>query len=166
VIDLIDVTSQAPDIIKEQRIAAYAICIDDGKILLARWVGPDGGLWTLPGGGIDHGEDPLDAAIREVEEETGYTVMIETLLGLDSVRRRHPRRAGSEADFHGLRIVYTARIIGGTLRNEIGGSTDQAAWVDLDRVADLDRVDLIDVALEMHHVRPPDGRIAKKADKS
>src|ERR1041384_5374350 len=121
-IDLIDVTSEAPDITEEQRIAAYAICIDDGKILLARWVGPDEALWTLPGGGIDHGEDPLDAAIREVEEETGYIITIDTLLGLDSVRRRLPRGPGREANWHGLRIVYTARIVGGTLRKEIGGS--------------------------------------------
>ncbi|MEU4227552.1 NUDIX hydrolase [Nonomuraea sp. NPDC026600] len=151
-------TIEPPQIIKELRVAAYAVCIDQGKILLARWVGPDGRLWTLPGGGIDHAEDPLDAAIREVEEETGCIIAVESLLGMDTIRRRYPRGAGREADFHGLRIIYAARVIGGTLRDEIDGSTDQAAWLDLDQVTDLDRVDLIDVALELHRVRPPDGR--------
>ncbi|WP_345028325.1 hypothetical protein [Kutzneria kofuensis] len=33
------------------RVAAYAVCVRDGAVLLARWVGPEGKLWTLPGGG-------------------------------------------------------------------------------------------------------------------
>lgn len=145
---------------KELRVAAYAICIDDGKILLARWVGPSGERhWTLPGGGIDHAEDPVDAAIREVEEETGYRIAVEALLGMDTVRRRFPRGPGREADFHGLRIVYEGRILGGTLRHEIGGSTDLAAWVDLDRVAALDRSDVVDAGLALHRLRPPNGRL-------
>src|SRR6185295_1706606 len=94
----------------------------------------------------------------------GYTITIQRLLGLDTVRRRFPRDAGHEADFHGLRVIYAARVIGGTLRHEIGGSTDQAAWVDLDRVSALDRVDLIDVALELHRVRPPTGRMTNRSD--
>ncbi|MFG1703126.1 NUDIX hydrolase [Nonomuraea sp. M3C6] len=156
-VDLTDVM-----ITKELRVAAYAICVEDGKILLARWVGPGGDKhWTLPGGGIEHAEDPVDAAIREVEEETGYTVAVETLLGMDTVRRRHPRGPGREADFHGLRIVYEGRIIGGTLRPEIGGSTDLAAWMELDRVAELQRADVVDVGLELHRVRPQNGRIAR-----
>ncbi|MGN9840207.1 NUDIX hydrolase [Nonomuraea sp. H19] len=155
VIDLTNVM-----ITKELRVSAYAVCVEDGRILLARWVGPGGErLWTLPGGGIDHAEDPLDAAIREVREETGYTVAIETLLGMDTVRRRYPRGLGREADFHGLRIVYEGRIAGGTLTHEVGGSTDQAAWVDLDRVADLERSDVVDVGLALHRLRPRNGRL-------
>ncbi|TMR94538.1 NUDIX hydrolase [Nonomuraea basaltis] len=145
---------------KELRVSAYAICIDDGKILLARWVGADEWQWTLPGGGLDHAEDPVDAAIREVEEETGYRIAVETLLGMDTVRRRHPRGPGREADFHGLRIVYEGRILGGTLRHEVGGSTDQAAWVDLDRVADLERSDVVDAGLALYRVRPRNGRVS------
>ncbi len=158
-IDLVGVTIEGQKIIKQLRVAAYAVCIDDGKILLARWVGPDGRRWTLPGGGIDHAEDPLDAAIREAEEETGYTIAIDDLLGIDTIRRRFSREAGGEADFHGLRVIYAARVVGGALRHEVGGSTDLAAWVDLGRVADLDRVELVDIALDLHRVRPRDGRV-------
>ncbi|MEV1173268.1 NUDIX hydrolase [Nonomuraea sp. NPDC049784] len=147
-------------ITKELRVSAYAICIDDGEILLARWVSPTGErVWTLPGGGIDHAEDPVDAAIREVEEETGYTVAIETLLGMSTLHRRYPRGEDREADFHGLRIVYEGRITGGVLRHEVNGSTDRAAWVPLDQVAGLERSEVVDAGLELHRVRPRNGRV-------
>ena len=52
----------------ELRVAAYAVCVREEEILLARWVARDGvKKWTLPGGGMDHGEDPLDTVVREVE---------------------------------------------------------------------------------------------------
>jgi 8-oxo-dGTP diphosphatase len=153
------VTAQTPEIGQETRVAAYAVCIEEGKILLARWIGPDGKHWTLPGGGVEHAEDPLDAAVREVREETGYVIAIEILLGIDSVRRRYPRGGGREADFHGIRVIYAARVTGGSLRHELDGTTDQAAWIDLDKVAELDRVELVDVALELDRTRPRSGRL-------
>lgn len=148
---------------KELRVAAYAVCIRDEQILLARWVAPDGARkWTLPGGGMDHGEDPLHTVVREVEEETGYVAEMTTLLGLDSVRRRYPRRLGAFADFQGLRIVYEGRVTGGELRNETGGSTDLAAWHPLEAVPALDRVELVDIGLELVRRRPPLGRAVQR----
>ena len=145
-------------------MAAYAVCVRDGRMLLARWVAGDGNKrWTLPGGGMDHGEDPYDTVIREVDEETGYTVEPVVLLGIDSLLRTHPRRLGATAGFHGLRIVYEARITGGELRHETNGSTDMAAWYALDEVPALDRVGLVDVGLALWRQRPPLGR-ANPAD--
>ncbi|MGW7466403.1 NUDIX hydrolase [Streptomyces xantholiticus] len=148
---------------KELRVAAYAVCIRDGQILLVRWVAREGTKkWTLPGGGMDHGEDPLDTVVREVEEETGHTSEMTALLGLDSVRRRYPRRLGAFADFQGLRIVYEGRITGGELRSETNGSTDLAAWHPLAAVPALDRVELVDVGLELWRSRPTLGRAAQR----
>ncbi len=48
-----------------------------------------------------------------------------------------------------LRIVYRARVVDGELRDEVGGSTDRAAWFALDAVEDLHRVQLVDLAREM-----------------
>lgn len=55
------------------RLAAYAVCVEDGRVLLARYVSPqgEGTWWTLPGGKVEHAEDPFEAVTREVAEETG-----------------------------------------------------------------------------------------------
>src|SRR5690349_7247538 len=110
------------------RLAAYAVCLrpgsrDGDEILLARWVSRDrtDRHWTLPGGKVEHGEDPIDGVVREVKEETGYDVEVEALLGVDS---RQPR-----PDHHNIGIYYLVRIVGGELRHETDGSTDLAEWV-------------------------------------
>lgn len=138
--------------VQKQRVAAYGVCIEDGRILLARWIGPEGKYWILPGGGIDHGEHPHDAVIREFEEETGHHVVVERLLGIDSEHRHEPER-----DYHALRVLYEVRIVGGELRNETNGSTDLAQWFDLGEVPDLPHVPSLDVALGLHRTSPPAG---------
>ncbi|MFE9250372.1 NUDIX hydrolase [Streptomyces sp. NPDC007088] len=144
----------------ELRVAAYAVCVRDEQILLARWVAADGRrLWTLPGGGMEPGEDPYDTVIREVTEETGLTAEPTALLGTDSIRREH-RRLGAATAFHGLRLVYEARITAGTLRNETNGSTDLAAWHPLSAVPGLPHVELVDIALTLWRERPAVGRVA------
>ncbi|MGX9229825.1 NUDIX hydrolase [Streptomyces albus] len=67
------------------RLAAYGVCVEDGRVLLGRHVSSDGrSTWTLPGGGVEHAEDPVDTVVREVAEETGYDAVVERLLGVDS----------------------------------------------------------------------------------
>ena len=132
------------------RVAAYAVIVQDGRILLAHWNQGGYSGWTLPGGGIDPGEDPADAAVREITEETGYRAELGELIGVDSkVIPAENRLSGSGVPLHALRIVYTAAIVGGELTNELDGSTDEAAWFALDDVASIDRVDLVDVGLRM-----------------
>lgn len=142
-------------------MAAYAVCVRDGQLLLARSPAPDGTLeWVLPGGGTEHGEDPHDTVVRELEEETGYRVEVTALLGVDSSRHTVPRgNLRGPVDHHGVRIVYEGRVTGGELRNEIGGSTDLAAWHDLSAVPELTRIRLVDVALRLWRERPANGRV-------
>ena len=125
-------------------MAAYAVVVRAEEVLLARWTGPRGPEWTLPGGGLDFGEDPADAAVREVREETGYTVRLDGLLFVNSFRRLLP---DAPVDFHAIQIVYAATVIGGELCNEVGGSTDMAAWHPIADVRALTRVQLVDMGL-------------------
>ena len=61
--------------------SACAVVVDDsGRILPGRRA--DTGKWSLPAGAIDSGEQPADAAVREVHEETGVHVAVERLAGV------------------------------------------------------------------------------------
>ncbi|GAA0653717.1 hypothetical protein GCM10009535_35290 [Streptomyces thermocarboxydovorans] len=141
-------------------MAAYAVVVRDGRLLLARSPGPDGvPEWVMPGGGMEHGEDPYDTVRREVEEETGYRIEVTGLLGVDSTRHVLPGRLGRPTDHHGVRLVYEGRITGGELRNEVNGSTELAAWQPLEEVPGLVRVRLVDIALRLWRERPATGRL-------
>lgn len=142
-----------PEIRRRLRVSAYTICVRDREVLLARFVGQQPPHWTLPGGGVEHGEDPADTALRELTEETGYTGRLVRLLGIHSARHEYPRENGVE-DQHALRIIYEADLIGGELCNEVDGTTDMAGWFPLDAVEDLVRVGLVDIGLAMHFAGP------------
>lgn len=132
------------------RVAAYCVIIDDGRILLAHWNERGKHGWTLPGGGLEPGEDPADAAVREAKEESGYDVELTGLVGIDSrIMPVNERGDDAVSPLHTLRIVYTARIVGGALANELDGSTDEARWFALDEVRGLRRVSLVDAALRL-----------------
>lgn len=136
----------------DMRVAAYAVIRDDaGRVLLAHWNESGRSGWTMPGGGLEAGEDPEDAVRREVREETGYRTRVDGLLGIHSQVIPEAHRIAPDADgpMHTLRILYRATITGGALRNEIGGSTDRAAWFVREDVAALRRVKLVDIALRM-----------------
>ena len=140
--------ARPPRVRKRLRVSAYAICIRDVEVLLARYTEHPPPLWTLPGGGVEHGEDPADAVLRELTEETGYSGRLVRLLGIHSARHQYDRHYGVE-DQHALRILYEVDLIGGTLRNEVGGTTDLACWFPLDAVSELDRASLVDIGLSM-----------------
>lgn len=133
-----------------RRVSAYGVAVTpDERLLLCRiaegW--PGAGSWTLPGGGVDHGEHPEDAAAREVEEETGLRPEIGELLGIDSLRIP-PERSLKGDDFHALRLIYRAEVpLDRDPRPEQDESTDLAAWIPRADVHELDRVELVDVAI-------------------
>lgn len=133
------------------RVAAYAVITDDdGRILLAHWVEGRHRAWTLPGGGLEPGEDPEHAARREVREETGYQATVGPLLGIHSRVIPAARRiAESDAALHTLRIVYRGHITGGELSDEQDGSTDEARWFTPEELPALPRVKLVGIGLRM-----------------
>lgn len=126
-----------------QRVGAYAICVDPSeRILLSRYAQPDG-RWVLPGGGVDHGESPEAAAVREVFEETGYVVAV---TGLADVVSAVWSETG-ETSVHSINVIYACELLGGSLRAEKGGSSDLAAWIGIEDVSRIPHTDLVDQAL-------------------
>jgi ADP-ribose pyrophosphatase YjhB (NUDIX family) len=111
------------------RVAAYAVCRDDeGRVLLCH-IAPSvgvGDVWTLPGGGLDFGEPPEVAVLRELTEETGYIGKLEGLIGVSD---RVFRDVDGAERLHAIRILYRVRIVGGELRDEPDGSTDTCRWI-------------------------------------
>jgi 8-oxo-dGTP diphosphatase len=110
-----------------QRIAVYGICTDDqDRVLLVRAARSltVRGRWFLPGGGLEHGEDPVSGLHREFEEETGLLVSGESLLGvLSDTATLH-----DETFLHTVRIIYRVTDWQGELRDEASGSSDAARW--------------------------------------
>jgi ADP-ribose pyrophosphatase YjhB (NUDIX family) len=134
------------------RVAAYAVCLDQARRLLLVRVAPGypaTGKWTLPGGGLDFGEEPAHAVLRELTEETGLTGRLVSLAFVDSRTHGAMREAGrAYGPWHGIRIVYRVEVTGGDLRDEVDESTDTAEWVPLDQVRSFPIVDLVDAALD------------------
>jgi 8-oxo-dGTP diphosphatase len=133
------------------RVAAYALATDgEGRLLLVR-VAPgylSAGNWTLPGGGIDFGEDPAAAVLRELSEETGLVGEIKSLAFVDSARASAGvERGRSFGPYHAIRIVYHLVITGGELRDELDESTDAAGWFSSAEIAQLPTVELVATAL-------------------
>ena len=144
------------------RLAAYAVCIEDGRVLLARYVSPTGeSNWTLPGGRVEHEEDPFDAVIREVAEETGCDAVVERLLGVDSrVIPAAERRVPGPLPHQNVGIFYLVRITGGRPRPEPNGEIAESVWTPTSGVARLRRSSLVDVGLTLAQTRPATGHVA------
>ncbi|WP_329180346.1 NUDIX domain-containing protein [Streptomyces decoyicus] len=144
------------------RLAAYAVCIEDGRVLLACHVPPEGEAnWTLPGGRVEHAEDPFDAVIREVAEESGCDAVVERLLGVDSrIIPAAERTVPGGPEHQNVGIFYRVRITGGQLRPEPNGEVVECVWTPISDVAGLRRSSLVDIGLALAQTLPSTGHIA------
>jgi 8-oxo-dGTP diphosphatase len=89
---------------REHKVAAAAVVERAGKLLLVRrTITPGQGKWTIPGGFVEFDEDPRDAVVREILEETGYSAEVVELL--DVIYGREHERGAS------LVIAYLARLV-------------------------------------------------------
>lgn len=137
------------------RLAAYAVCMVDGRVLLGHHVSEN---WTLPGGRVEHAEDPFDAVIREVAEETGLDAVVERLLGVDS-RVIPAATAHAGIEHQNVGIFYQVLIIGGELRPEPNGETIESIWTPISDVVGLRRSSLVDIGLALAQTIPATGHV-------
>jgi 8-oxo-dGTP diphosphatase len=98
------------------RPAAYAIIVDNNKILLVK----ERGLFHMPGGGVNLGETPEQAVVREVREETGLTVANPQLAGSLSTffTNAHKSSLKEPAHVQSLLLYYRCDLIGGELSSD------------------------------------------------
>jgi 8-oxo-dGTP diphosphatase len=129
------------------RVGAYALIHEAGRIVLCR-ISPElprwAGAWTLPGGGLDFGESPESAMIREVEEETGLLVRATSIAAVDSIYDETEHEC-----FQAIRIIYQCEIVSGRLRHEASGSTDRCEWHALHTPLSIPLGDLAEVGIRL-----------------
>lgn len=126
-----------------QRTAAYGVVTSERGVLLTELseLTSAPGRWTLPGGGLDPGEEPVDGLHREVWEESGQRVESVRLLEAHTSHWIGRAPSGRLEDFHAVRIVYAAWCPDPSdpVVHDVGGSTADVRWVGRD---ELDRYHL------------------------
>ncbi len=104
---------------EDPKVAVVALIEEQGQVLLVRRrFNPEKGKWALPAGFVDDGEDPTQAVVREVREETDLEVAVTGLLDVS---------AGTGRLGASIIITYTARITGGTAHPQ--DDADAVLWL-------------------------------------
>jgi len=135
------VTSSVEGMVERVRLASYAWVERGDAVLLCRISASDlgGGHWSLPGGGLDFGEEPEVGVLRELREETGLSGTVGELLGIRSAVLEPPETKRGDR-IQNVGLLYRVAAHEGELVMEVGGSTDLAAWIP---IAELDTLPLV-----------------------
>jgi ADP-ribose pyrophosphatase YjhB (NUDIX family) len=96
----------------------------DGRILVVRPTYTN--KWMLPGGRVERGETPHEAAIRETREETGLDVVLDRIALVDARRARDTT------------FIFVAHVTGGELEPQLG-EIAEAGWLERDEIAATSR---------------------------
>jgi ADP-ribose pyrophosphatase YjhB (NUDIX family) len=131
----------------------YALIRRGDDVLLTRISerGYHSGSWTLPGGGLDHGESPREGLAREVREECGLACEVGDLLDVHDLHFGGVAPSGRFEDFHGVHLLFRATVAADAEPRvaEVDGTTDEVAWVPIAEVTDGTRpvLDVVRAAL-------------------
>jgi 8-oxo-dGTP diphosphatase len=111
------------------RIALYGVLIENNKVLLTTTKVPSGTITNFPGGGLELGESPLEAVVREFDEETGLSVAVENLIFCSQKFQQNPEYPDEQL----MHIYYRVKLTGGNLLDK-GNNDDvlNVGWVSLE----------------------------------
>jgi ADP-ribose pyrophosphatase YjhB (NUDIX family) len=131
---------------------AGAIIERNGKILLVKEAMNTNksdtakGKWNHPAGWIDIGENPIDAAKREVEEETGFKFTPTHILGIYSLVRKDLVKIGEKLK-HPIKIIFTG-IISEKENNNLSGDISEKKWFTPEEIDNMDEKILRDLDIK------------------
>jgi 8-oxo-dGTP diphosphatase len=128
----------------DTRLAAKAWVVREQEVLLVLEGDVEPPRWGPPGGGVEFNESVEQAVMRELAEETGYTVALGGIAGVHShvvspmLRKAPglwpPSWSTSSTPSRPLKVVsvvFRAEVIGGELMAEVDGNTVEAGWFSL-----------------------------------
>ncbi|MFI0926476.1 NUDIX hydrolase [Streptomyces sp. NPDC021012] len=134
-----------PDFIRELRETAghqllflpgvSAVVLDDrGRVLLGKRA--DNGLWAIVGGIVDPGEQPADAVVREVHEETAVRCVPERIVLVETLRKPVVYPNGDICQY--MDVTFRCRTVGGEARVNDDESTE-VGWFEVDELPEMKR---------------------------
>ena len=107
------------------RVGVGGVVLEDGKVLLLlRQKEPEAGAWSLPGGRVEFMERLEDAVVRELREELGITVEVESLVCVTN-------HIVPDENAHWVSPAYRVRLISGVPQNLEPGKTAAIEWFSL-----------------------------------
>ena len=125
-----------------------AIIEKDGKFLLVQ-EGRDSKfdklMWSQPAGWIDVGEDPKDAIIREVKEETGFDFTPTSILGIYSLYRKDMLDRVNPAP-HAIKIIFTGNVKGEQITSN--DEIKSLRWFSAQEIKNFDIIKLRDLDIK------------------
>lgn len=95
-------------------------------LLIKRGRPPFVGMWATPGGNIDEGEEPVDAAIRELEEETGLKLSNPKFVGTFDTPYRDPRNKNCISYAFAIKLDSTQGVTA-------GDDATECEWIDFNK---------------------------------
>jgi 8-oxo-dGTP diphosphatase len=104
------------------KVGVGGIVHKDGQVLLLlRKRAPEAGTWSLPGGRVEFGERLEDAVVREVREELGITVEVESLVCVTN-------HIVPDENAHWVAPAYRVRLVSGVPQNLEPEKTAAIEW--------------------------------------
>lgn len=106
---------------------------DEGRVLMIHKT--DNDRWALPGGGHEPGEFIAETVVREVKEETGYDVEVDTITGTYTNPNHRMKYDDGEVRQQ-FSIAFLARLVGGEAATS--SESDQVEWLTPEEIEELD----------------------------